>query len=97
MPGLAPRRAALHLLHAVTVLGRPLDGQLDRALAGLSASDRGLARALTGGALRHLMGLDALIARAAAESFGLDPERLGRQLFAQGAVAQPLREPLLRG
>ena len=29
--------------------------------------------------------------------FGLDPERLGRQLFARGAVAQPLREPLLRG
>ena len=26
-----------------------------------------------------------------------DPERLGRQLFARGAVAQPLREPLLRG
>jgi uncharacterized protein (DUF1501 family) len=52
---------------------------------------------LDGRDLRPTLGLDALIARAAAESFGLDPERLGRQLFAQGAVAQPLREPLLRG
>ena len=51
----------MHLLHAVTVLGRPLDGQLDRNLAGLAPSDRGLARALTGGVLRHLMGLDQLI------------------------------------
>ena len=52
---------------------------------------------LDGRDLRPTLGLDALIARAAAESFGLDPERLGRQLFARGAVAQPLREPLLRG
>ncbi len=51
----------MHLLHAVTVLGRPLDGQLDRNLAGLAPSDRGLARALTGGVLRNLMGLDQLI------------------------------------
>ena len=50
---------------------------------------------LDGRDLRPTLGLDALIARAAAESFGLDPERLGRQLFARGAVAQPLREPLL--
>ena len=52
---------------------------------------------LDGRDLRPTLGLDALIARVAAESFGLDPERLGRQLFARGAVAQPLREPLLRG
>ena len=60
-PGLAPRRAATALLHNVTVLGRPLEPMLDRALAGLSPSDRGLARALVSGALRHLPGLDALI------------------------------------
>ncbi len=61
IPGLAPRRAALHLLHAVTALGRPLDQQLDHHLAGLSASDRALARALASGALRNLVGLDRLI------------------------------------
>ena len=60
-PGLAPRRAACGLLHNVTVLGRPLEPMLDRALTGLSPSDRGLARALVSGALRHLPGLDALI------------------------------------
>jgi len=43
------------------VLGRPLDGQLDGALAGLAPADRALARALVGGALRHLPGLDSLI------------------------------------
>ena len=63
----------------------------------LSSSLRGLGKYLDGRDLRPTLGLDALIARAAAESFGLDPERLGRQLFARGAVAQPLREPLLRG
>ena len=51
----------MQLLHAVTVLGRPLDGQLERSLAGLTPSDRGLARALTSGALRNLTGLDELI------------------------------------
>lgn len=51
----------MQLLHGVTVLGRPLDAQLDRNLVGLSPSDRGLARALTGGVLRHLQGLDQLI------------------------------------
>lgn len=61
MPGLEARRAAVRLVHAVTVLGRPLDGQLESALKGLSPSDRGLARALTGGVLRNLPGLDSLI------------------------------------
>ena len=61
MPGLEARRAAVRLVHAVTVLGRPLDGQLESALKGLSPSDRGLARALTGGVLRNLPGLDMLI------------------------------------
>ena len=51
----------MRLVHGVTALGRPLDMQLDGALAGLAPSDRGLARALVGGVLRHLTGLDALI------------------------------------
>ena len=51
----------MQLLHAVTVLGRPLDGQLERSLSGLAPSDRGLARALTSGVLRNLTGLDELI------------------------------------
>lgn len=62
--GLAARRAAVLLLHGVTSLGRPLDGLLDGALSGLSPADRSLARALAGGALRHLPGLDALIGAA---------------------------------
>jgi 16S rRNA (cytosine967-C5)-methyltransferase len=53
--------AAVRLVHAVTALGRPLDMQLDGALAGLPPSDRGLARALVSGVLRHLPGLDQLI------------------------------------
>nr|WP_235890383.1 RsmB/NOP family class I SAM-dependent RNA methyltransferase [Sandaracinobacter neustonicus] len=61
MPGLEARRAAVRLVHAITVLGRPLDGQLESALKGLGPSDRGLARALTGGVLRNLPGLDSLI------------------------------------
>lgn len=59
--GLAPRRAALVLLHGVTVLGRPLDELLDGALAGLMPANRALARALVAGALRRLPGLDSLI------------------------------------
>ncbi len=61
VPGLAARRAAVSLLHNVTVLKRPLDPMLDRAFEGLSPSDRGLSRALVGGALRYLPGLDELI------------------------------------
>jgi 16S rRNA (cytosine967-C5)-methyltransferase len=59
------------------VLGRPLDPLLDRALAGMSASDRGLARALTGGVLRHLPGVDALIDSACARP--LPPDARARQ------------------
>lgn len=43
------------------MLGRALDPLLDRAFAGLSPSDRGLSRALVGGVLRNLPGLDSLI------------------------------------
>lgn len=62
----------MQLLHGVTVLGRPLDGQLDRALAGLAPNDRALARALVGGALRHLPGLDRLIDGACARPLPAD-------------------------
>lgn len=61
MPGLAARRAAVTLLHGVTALGKALDAQLERGLRELPPSDRALARALVGGALRHLTGLDRLI------------------------------------
>ncbi len=59
--GVAPRRAAVHLLHDVLVLGRPLDLHLQHHLQPLSSSDRGLAYALVGAVLRNLDGLDALI------------------------------------
>ncbi|MFN3288165.1 MAG: 1-acyl-sn-glycerol-3-phosphate acyltransferase, partial [Sphingomonadaceae bacterium] len=57
--GLAPRRAALRLLHGVTALGRPLETGFDAACAGLSGPDRGLVRAITIAALRWLVDLDA--------------------------------------
>ncbi|WP_235976460.1 RsmB/NOP family class I SAM-dependent RNA methyltransferase [Sandaracinobacteroides hominis] len=69
---MAARRAALTLLHGVTVLGRALDPMLDRALAGLSPSDRGLARALVSGVLRNLPGLDALIDSACRQPLPAD-------------------------
>lgn len=72
VPGLAARRAAVQLLHGVTVLGRPLDPMLDRAFAGMSQPDRGLARNLAGGVLRHLPGLDALIDSACARPLPAD-------------------------
>ncbi|WP_374388915.1 RsmB/NOP family class I SAM-dependent RNA methyltransferase [Sandaracinobacter sp.] len=79
VPGLAARKAAVRLVHAVVVLGRPLDGQLESALKGLSPSDRGLARALTGGVLRHLPGLDALIDSTTRQP--LPPDARARQVL----------------
>ncbi len=72
VPGLAARRAAVQLLHGVTVLGRPLDPMLDRAFQGMSQPDRGLARNLVGGVLRNLSGLDALIDSACARPLPAD-------------------------
>ena len=40
--------------------------------------------------LRPTTALDALIAGATAESFGLDPDRVGRGLFAQATSGRPL-------
>ncbi|MGL6042903.1 MAG: RsmB/NOP family class I SAM-dependent RNA methyltransferase, partial [Sandaracinobacteroides sp.] len=79
VPGLAARAAAMRLVHAVTVLGRPLDMLLDQALAGLPSSDRGLARALVGGSLRHLPGLDALIDSACRQP--LPPDSRARHVL----------------
>lgn len=79
MPGLAARAAAVRLVHAVVVLGRPLDGQLESALKGLATSDRGLARALTGGVLRNLPGLDSLIDSTTRQA--LPPDARARQVL----------------
>ena len=62
----------MRLVHGVTALGRPLDMQLDGALSGLAPSDRGLARALAGGVLRHLPGLDRLIDSACRQPLPAD-------------------------
>ena len=40
--------------------------------------------------LRPTLALDALLAAACAESFGLDPDRLTRVLFPQGAAVKPM-------
>jgi 16S rRNA (cytosine967-C5)-methyltransferase len=69
----------VRLVHGVTALGRPLDMQLDGALAGLSPSDRGLARALVGGVLRHLPGLDRLIDSACRQP--LPPDARARNVL----------------
>lgn len=61
VPGSAPRRAAVQMLHDVLVLGHPLDDRVQQHLRGLGASDRGLARALVGAVLRHLPALDRLM------------------------------------
>lgn len=61
-PGVAARAAALALLQAVLWRGEPLDRTIDRAFRKLDApADRGLARAIASGVLRHLPDLDALI------------------------------------
>ncbi|HSH90771.1 MAG TPA: DUF1501 domain-containing protein [Ramlibacter sp.] len=40
--------------------------------------------------LKPTLALDALVAATCAESFGLEPERIGRVLFPQGARGKPL-------
>jgi 16S rRNA (cytosine967-C5)-methyltransferase len=77
--GLPARQAAVRLVHGVTALGRPLDMQLDGVLAGLGPSDRGLARALVGGTLRHLPGLDRLIDSACRQP--LPPDARARNVL----------------
>lgn len=63
----------MQLLHAVTVLGKPLDAVLGGALGGLpQGNDRALAHALVGQALRWLVDLDALIDSTTAEVLAPD-------------------------
>lgn len=60
--GVPARAAALALLQAVLWRGEPLDRAIERAFRKLDApADRGLARAIVSGVLRHLPDLDALI------------------------------------
>ena len=62
IPGLAPRRAALRLIDAVLRRGETLERAGVGALSALTAdSDRALARAIAGEALRWLVDLDAMI------------------------------------
>jgi len=62
VPGLPARNAALRLLDAVLRRGETLDQAAHNALQSLRAdSDRALARALAGEALRWMVDLDALI------------------------------------
>ncbi|WP_375396704.1 RsmB/NOP family class I SAM-dependent RNA methyltransferase [uncultured Sphingomonas sp.] len=61
-PGVPARRAALRLLDAVLRRGETVDQASGRALAAVRAdSDRALALAIVGEALRHLVDIDALI------------------------------------
>jgi len=48
------------------------------------------ANLLDGRDLKPTLALDALVATACAESFGLEPERIARVLFPQGARGKPL-------
>ena len=71
--GVEARRVAVSLLHAVTVLGRPLDLAFDAVARKLvRTEDRGLARALAGQALRWLTDLDRLIDAACARPLAAD-------------------------
>jgi len=60
IPGLAPRAAAWRVLHDLH-RGIPLDLALQRTLAGLSETDRGLAHEIAAGVLRHRSVLDAAL------------------------------------
>lgn len=77
--GVAPRRAAVHLLHDVLVLGRLLDQQFPHHAGQLPPSDRGLAHALVGAALRNLDGLDELIDSMCRQP--LPPDARARQVL----------------
>ena len=52
------------------------------------------ANLLDGRDLKPTLALDALVAAACAESFGLEPERMARVLFPQGARGKPMRRLL---
>ena len=61
VPGLHARRAALRMLDAVLRRGETLDNAMHTATQGMSGSDKALARALAGEAMRWMVDLDAMI------------------------------------
>ena len=86
IPGLPARRAALRLLDAVLRRGETLDQAFHNAVQGIaSGSDRALARALAGEALRWLTDLDGLIDSAT------------RQILPDDAKARSVLRLMLAG
>jgi 16S rRNA (cytosine967-C5)-methyltransferase len=81
--GLAPRRAALHVLAQVRE-GRPFDAALDGALRGLDQADRRLAHEMAAGVLRRQSALDARLASLVTREWAKVPPRL-QDLLRLGA------------
>jgi 16S rRNA (cytosine967-C5)-methyltransferase len=81
--GLAPRRAALHVLAQVRA-GRPLDAALDGALRSLDEADRRLAHEMAAGVLRRQSALDARLAPLVTREWAKVPPRL-QDLLRLGA------------
>jgi 16S rRNA (cytosine967-C5)-methyltransferase len=81
--GLAPRRAALHVLAQVRA-GRPLDAALDGALRSLDEADRRLAHEMAAGVLRRQSALDARLAPLVTRDWAKVPPRL-QDLLRLGA------------
>jgi 16S rRNA (cytosine967-C5)-methyltransferase len=81
--GLAPRRAALHVLAQVRD-GRPLDAALDGALRTLDEPDRRLAHEMAAGVLRRQSALDARLAPLVTRDWAKVPPRL-QDLLRLGA------------
>jgi 16S rRNA (cytosine967-C5)-methyltransferase len=81
--GLAPRRAALHVLSQVRA-GRPLDAALDGALKTLDEADRRLAHEMAAGVLRRQSALDAQLAPLVTRDWAKVPPRL-QDLLRLGA------------
>ena len=81
--GLAPRRAALHVLAQVRA-GRPLDAALDGALKSLDEADRRLAHEMAAGVLRRQTALDARLAPLVTRDWAKVPPRL-QDLLRLGA------------
>ena len=81
--GLAPRRAALHVLSQVRE-GRPFDAALDGALRGLDEADRRLAHEMAAGVLRRQSALDARLAPLVTREWAKVPPRL-QDLLRLGA------------
>jgi 16S rRNA (cytosine967-C5)-methyltransferase len=83
--GLAPRAAALRMLDAVLRRGETLDMAEGQFAKGLTASDRGLARAIASETLRWMVDLDALIDSATKDNLPEDakPRMVLRTMLAQ--------------